>query len=129
MLGGGGEPDAIVFGLAGFVAKDEDDFVFDVDCEAAEHGAGARRDGGERVEDEFVRDGLAAGDGEGRSAGRRYGRVAAGLWHRKGGWEKASRGLRPPANTLYQLSGDWRLRWQTRARPIYRPCAALFRDY
>lgn len=82
MLGGSGEPHAVIFRFAGLVAEDEDDLILNVDGEAAERGPGAGRQGSDGVEYEFVRDGFAAFDGEGRSV-EREGRIAARLCHAK----------------------------------------------
>jgi hypothetical protein len=80
MLGGGGEPYAVVFSFAGLVAEDEDDLFLNIDGEASEHGPGAGREGGDCLEYKFVRDGLAAFDGEGGSV-EREGRIEAGCFH------------------------------------------------
>lgn len=84
MVGGRGKPDAIVGCLIWFVAEDQDDLVIDIDREAAEHGAGSGRQGRDCLEDEFVRDGLAALRREGREIRRQEARTATGLWHAKG---------------------------------------------
>jgi hypothetical protein len=58
VLGGGGDPDAVV-GLGGrLVAEDQDDLVLHVDGQAAEHRARGWLKAGERVEDEAVGSGL-----------------------------------------------------------------------
>ncbi len=63
VLFGGREPDAVVGGRVLPVAQDEDDPGAHVDRQAAEHGAGVRRKGGDGLQHELVRDGLSAFDG------------------------------------------------------------------
>lgn len=82
VLHGRGQPHSVIFRLAGLVAQDEDDLVLDVDGEAAEHGPRAGKQRGDCVEHEFVRDGFAAFDGEGRTFEREK-RIATGLFHER----------------------------------------------
>jgi hypothetical protein len=64
MLLGCGEPDPVVFRVAGLVAEDEDNLVPDVNREAAEHVTRGGRQRSERIEHKFMRDSLALLDGE-----------------------------------------------------------------
>ena len=64
MLFGCGEPYPVVGRLGALVAQYKDDLVLNVDREAAEHGAGLGRQRSDRLEHEFIRDGLAPLDGE-----------------------------------------------------------------
>lgn len=64
MLFNCGQPDSVIRGVSWFVAKDENDLLVDVNCEAAEHGASPGRERSKRVEDELMGDGLTRLSGE-----------------------------------------------------------------
>ena len=95
VLFGGGEPNAVIRRVIRFVAENEDNLlpnlvvnlvvklVPNIDGEAAEHGTGPRRQGSDRVEHEFMGDGLALLDQEG-VVQREEDRVATGLRHMRG---------------------------------------------
>src|SRR5271170_4207504 len=57
VLLGGGEPYPVVCRLARFVfvPEDEDDLVFHIDCQAAEHRVSSRRQGSKRIEYKLMR--------------------------------------------------------------------------
>lgn len=81
VLFGSGEPHSIVGSPLAPVAQDEDNLVLNVECEAAEHGAGLGRQRSDRFEHELMRYGLALpGGGEG-SVRRQQRRLATGYRH------------------------------------------------
>jgi DNA-binding PadR family transcriptional regulator len=55
----GGEPQAVVFPLLLLLPQHEDNLVFNIDCQAAEHGPGFDLDLGERIQHKLVGRGLA----------------------------------------------------------------------
>src|SRR5208282_2161438 len=83
VLLGGGEPHSVVRRLTRFVfvPEDEDNLVFNIDGEAAEHGAGPRRQRRESIEHEFVRDRLTLLDAEDSVVQRKKSRFATGRRH------------------------------------------------
>src|SRR5271157_1216009 len=78
---GSRQPHPVVCRFVALVAEYENNLVRDVDREAAEHGASRRRQRGEGVEHELMRNGLALLDGEG-VVQREKGHDATALRHR-----------------------------------------------
>ena len=77
-----GEPHSVICRLIALIAQCEDNLVFNVDGDAAEHVAAPGRQCGERFQHELVRDGLTLRAFEERVVRRRRGCVATGCRHR-----------------------------------------------
>jgi len=78
MLFARGKPHSVICDALRLVAEDQNDFVFHVNGEAAEHWPSVRRQRSDRVEDELVRNGLALLE---RESGTSQRRVSARLRH------------------------------------------------
>ena len=85
MLLGGRKPYSVVFCLVRFIAKNEDNFLLNfmahINREAAEHRIGPRRQRGDAVEYEFMRNGLTLLNRERGFVRWEDNRFTAGLRH------------------------------------------------
>jgi len=85
MLFGGREPNSVVFCLVRFIAKNEDNFLLNfmthINREAAEHKVGPRRQRGDGVEYEFMRNRLTLLNREAGFVRWEDNRFAMGLRH------------------------------------------------
>lgn len=76
-----GEPNSVIQRSGRLVAKDENNFLLNIDCEAAEHRASPRRQRGEGIEHKGKWNGLARLDAEEGVIGRSERFVATRLRH------------------------------------------------